>query len=67
MSEPMINRHERLGTAPPVRERLAVQGTLRDDVFESSAESFPASDSPSWSGMRAGPPDRFTGPLATVE
>jgi hypothetical protein len=29
-----------------------------DDVGEASAESFPASDPPSSTGMRAGPPDR---------
>ena len=63
----MINSHERLGTSPEAHEqsRLALQGLLRDDVFESSAESFPASDSPSWSGMRAGPPDRLAGPLTS--
>ena len=29
-----------------------------DDVGEASAESFPASDPPSSTGLRAGPPDR---------
>ena len=29
-----------------------------DDVGEASAESFPASDPPSSTGVRAGPPDR---------
>lgn len=63
----MIKGHERLGITPAAREQtpLSVQELLRDDVFESSAESFPASDPPSWSGMRLGPPDRFTGMHAT--
>jgi hypothetical protein len=64
----MMNRQERLGTSPAAREQSprSVQELLRDDVFEASAESFPASDPPSWSGMRLGPPDRFTGLPSTV-
>jgi hypothetical protein len=65
----MMNRYERLETSSAAREQssLSAPGLLRDDVFESSAESFPASDSPSWSGMRAGPPDRFAGLLTTAD
>ena len=40
--------------APPPRD------VALDDVGEASAESFPASDPPSSTGVRAGPPDRAT-------
>ena len=48
MDSEMIKGPERLGMIPAAGERtpISVQEFLRDDVFESSAESFPASDPP---------------------
>jgi hypothetical protein len=52
------NDPARLMTASREQSRLSLQDFRRDDVFESSADSFPASDPPSWSGLHLGPPAR---------
>ena len=48
---------------PPseVDKRGPQRYAARDDVEEASMESFPASDPPTWSSMRAGPPKTRNG------
>jgi hypothetical protein len=43
----------------------AVEQGERDDVFETSIESFPASDPPGWISMWLGPPASIPRPLRT--
>lgn len=65
----MINPNDRPRPmrAPQEQSHLSLPEFPRDDVSQSSAESFPASDPPSWSGMHLGPPARsFIAPLVAM-
>ena len=48
-------KHQRITpTGEPASPRVGVDG--RDDVDRASFDSFPASDPPSWNGVRLGSP-----------
>lgn len=47
--------------AGPPKQQAAPHMSERDPVDESSRESFPASDPPSWAPLKAGPPDSERG------
>jgi hypothetical protein len=53
-------RDEREGAAPESSDerarRAAPKAPRTDDVDETSEDSFPASDPPSWTGLRLGAP-----------
>jgi hypothetical protein len=51
----------------PSAAAAAVEQGERDDVFETSIESFPASDPPGWISMWLGPPASIPRPLRTDE
>jgi nucleotide-binding universal stress UspA family protein len=48
-----VEPHDESSHAQPA---VALRRAVRDEVYEASLDSFPASDPPSWSGMRVGGP-----------
>jgi hypothetical protein len=53
------------GTTWAERADAPASARVRDEVYDAALESFPASDAPSWSALRVGPPALDTrGPVS---
>ena len=53
----MMNRSRPAASVPQVIGRAATEAPRPDRVSRDSADSFPASDPPSWTPLRVGAPE----------